>query len=317
MNMKRFLLLALMLVLSLVYINSYGQNIILVTDDAAAGQLYADELTAAGYTVEIRTDLNVSLSEEQIAALNAADLVIITRNTNSANYNFPDIWNSIEAPILLQSCFLARNNRLLWLNSPTQIENDGIELTVSDSIHPIFEGIDVSTGLLAINAAVPLHTLAVPDAGNGTVIAVSSKTGNVVIAEWPKDTEFYEGSGQFATGFRAIFFTGLSFDFTDAGKTLYLNMVKYVLDPDVVVSVKKELKKEIKIYPLPVEDILKIEGDVLPNSKFEIVTLSGQVLISSNLSDSYQINTSDLKSGLYVLKISSKEKTITQKIVKK
>jgi hypothetical protein len=315
--MKKFLLISFLFLLSLTAVNTYGQNIIIVTDNEASSQVFADDLIANDYTVVIKTDLAIEPSEDQITELNAADLIIFARSTNSANYNFPDVWNIIETPILMASCFMTRSTRLNWLNTTATNEADGMEITISDDSHPIFQGIDVSSGVLAITTATPLHTNPVTDAGNGTVLATSLTSGNVVIAEWPKDTEFYDGSGYYATDYRAVFFTGLAYDFTEEGKTLFLNMVKYCLNPDGQVSVNNVVNDQIKIYPLPVENCLKIDGDISPNTNFEIVTLSGQILISSKLSSDNQINTSELKAGLYVLRMSSKDQIITRKIVKK
>jgi hypothetical protein len=315
--MKKILLLSFLFLFSLMAVNSYAQNIIIVTDNEAGSQVFADDLIAEGYTVVIKTDLAVEPSADQITELNEADLIIFARSTNSANYNFPDVWNNIETPILMSSCFMTRSSRLNWVSSAATNEADGMEITISDDTHPIFQGIDVSTGTLAITATTPLHTNPVADAGNGTVLAVSSTTGNVVIAEWPKDTEFYEASGSFATEYRAVFFTGLAYDFTETGKALYLNMVKYILNPDAVVSVKNVKRNEIKIYPLPVDNTLRIGGNFLPNTNFEIVSLSGQVLISSVLPIDNQINTSDLKQGVYVLKMKAKDQVLTRKFVKR
>jgi hypothetical protein len=314
---KNLPLLFLFFMLSINMVSTKAQNIILVSDDATASQPYSDVLTAAGYTVEIKTDLNVSLGQEQIDALNASDLIVFARNTNSANYNYPDIWNSLEPPVLMLSAFMTRSSRLMWLNSTTVNEADGVEITIRDSTHAIFKGIDSTANPVLINSTAALHTDAIADAGNGTVLAVSATTGNVVIAEWPIGTEFYTGSGQFATGFRAVFFTGLSYDFTETGKTLFLNFVSYMLAPPDNTSVKKEMVKNISFYPSPVENSFTINGDIAPNSTFEIVSLTGQVLLASTVSTNNKVDISNLSSGVYVCKLSNHNQVIARTIIKK
>jgi len=314
--MKKNLLFALFFLFSLIVFKSNGQTIIFVTDDAVTSQLLADNLASDGYDIVIKTDLNVEPSQEQIDELNAADLIIIPRTTNSANYNYPAIWNNITTPILLQSCFLTRNSRLSWFNIAAVNEADGVDITVIDGTHPIYKDMDVSSSSLVINTTAPLHTNPVTDAGNGTVLAVSATTGNVVIAEWAKGVEFYEGSGYFATEHRAIFFTGISYDFTDDGKLLFQNFVKYMLNPNGTSSVNV-LEDNLMVYPLPAENAIKVSGNISANAQVEIVSLNGRVLLKSNLSGNKQIDLSGLNSGVYLLKINSNGQHFTRKIVKK
>jgi hypothetical protein len=316
--MKKILLFPFLLLFSLIVLQSNAQKtIIFVTDDAVNSQMYADDLASLGHTIVIKTDLNVEPSPDQINELNAADLIIIPRTTNSANYNFPAIWNNIETPILLQSCFLTRNTRLAWFNMAEVNEADGVDVTVIEASHPIFKDIDVSSGNLLINTTAPLHTNPVTDAGNGKILAVSATSGNIVIAEWPKGTQFFEGSEYSATEYRGLLLTGISYDFTPEAKLLYLNFVNYILNPGASVSVNEAVKDDLKVYPLPAEDAIKVSGSFSANAQFEIVTLNGQVLTRSKLTDNNQINISGLNSGVYVLKISSNNQLLTRKFVKK
>jgi hypothetical protein len=314
---KNLLFLILMLLISIVSI--HAQNIILVTDEDVTSQPFADLLATASYTVEIRTDFGVELSQDQIDELNAADLVLFARNTNSANYNFPDSWNIIESPILMLSSFMTRSTRLKWLNSTEVNEADGIDITVVDETHAIFEGIDLSGGSILVNETVALHTNNINDAGNGTILATSVTTGNIVIAEWPLGTEFYEGAGQFAADYRAVFFMGLSYDFTESGSALFLNLVNYILNPEVIEepsSISSTSANNICIYPSPAINSLTFEGNIAQNASIEVVSLSGQVVLSSALINN-KVDVSNLNSGVYILKISSNQHVYTSKIVKK
>ena len=314
---KNLLLLILMLCFSIVSIKA--QNIILVTDDVTASQPFADLLLTASYTVDVRTDFIVELSQDQIDELNAADLVLFARNTNSANYNFPDSWNIVESPILMLSSFMTRSTRLKWLNSTEVNETDGVDITVVDETHAIFESIDLSGGSIIVNETVALHTNNIADAGNGTILATSVTTGNIVIAEWPLGTEFYEGAGQFAADYRAVFFMGLSYDFTKQGGALFLNLVNYILNPEVIEepsAINSASANNINIYPSPAINSLTFEGNIAQNASIEVVSLAGQVVLSTALINN-KVDVSNLNSGVYILKISSNQHVYTSKLVKK
>ncbi|MFA9392587.1 MAG: T9SS type A sorting domain-containing protein [Prolixibacteraceae bacterium] len=315
--MQKLLFFSLLLIVVLTTGNVNGQTIIVVSDDAGVGQAYADELSATGYVVEVKTDLNVEPSQSQMDELDAADLIVILRNTNSAEYNYPDSWNYIDTPILMASCFLTRSSRFAWLNTTEVNEADGVDISIVDDAHPIFEGMDLSAGTMAINSTMPLHTNPIDDAGNGSIIAVSATTGNIVIAEWKIDTDFYDGGDYYAAEYRAVFFTGISYDFTNEGKQLFLNFVNYILTLDEQTSSKKEMKEQITVYPMPAGNSLNIKGVVASNSTYEIVSLSGQVLISSQLTENRQVDISSLKSGLYVIKMMSNNQLMSQKFIKR
>ncbi|MHC4228377.1 MAG: hypothetical protein ACYSW0_13210, partial [Planctomycetota bacterium] len=93
--------------------SSYAATIIWVsdnknpTDGAAADQGWVDLLEANGYTVDLsfRNAEGRDLNDAKIAALNAADLIIVSRDTNSGDYDDDDevtLWNSVTTPIILQ-----------------------------------------------------------------------------------------------------------------------------------------------------------------------------------------------------------------------
>lgn len=70
-------------------------------------------------------------------------------------------------------------------------------------------------------------------------------------------------------------------------------------------------------YPNPFKDVLTIQYEK-PVEKVEIYDLTGKTLLKSrpNSSD-FQLNTSQLPSGVYVVKIESNSKVISKKIIKK
>ena len=92
------------------------------TNGVPADQAWVDLLVAQGHTVNLdfRNQEGRSLNAAEIESLNAADLIIISRDTNSGDYangDTPTQWNSIETPIIMQIAHIARNNRwLYWSN---------------------------------------------------------------------------------------------------------------------------------------------------------------------------------------------------------
>jgi len=122
-------------------------------------QGWIDLLKAQGYIVEADTTSDyMTLDASKIAALEAADLIIVSRNTNSGNYddeNETTQWNSITTPMILQSAFLARSNRWQWLNSTSITELD-VEtmLRAVDESHPVFSGVTLADGQMDIMGVV-------------------------------------------------------------------------------------------------------------------------------------------------------------------
>ncbi|MFC1604921.1 hypothetical protein ACFL5F_07830, partial [Planctomycetota bacterium] len=101
-------------------------NIIWVTGayddngDGASDDLeWVDILTAEGYAVD-NSESYVELDDAKIAALNAADLIIVSRNINSDDYDDgdePTQWNAITTPMILSSTHIVRSSRWKWVDS--------------------------------------------------------------------------------------------------------------------------------------------------------------------------------------------------------
>ncbi len=72
---------------------------------------------------------------------------------------------------------------------------------------------------------------------------------------------------------------------------------------------------EINIFPNPVDDILSLKSEI-PVDKFEIFDISGKMIFSVSGNEN-EINVSNLKPGVYLLKIVSKDKTGIKQFVKK
>jgi len=208
------------------------------TDGVPADQPWVDLLDAQGYTVNLdfRNQEGRSLDAAEIETLNAADLIIISRDTNSGDYTGTiAAWNSIETPIIMQVAHIARSNRWLWID--TDAYNDSLPLAMEalDISHPVFNGVNLDD-----NNQVPVITEAssfpsITDAGNGTLLAKRADNDELWIVEWEAEQEFYAGSGQIAGGRRMLFISGTNsgvdgrYNLTADGEIMFLNAVGYML----------------------------------------------------------------------------------------
>ncbi len=238
-------------------------NVTVVTEDVDRepdgvqdDQGLIDWLVAQGHTVDVQRNYWTELDDAKLAALNAADLVIVSRTSNSGNYDDgdePTQWNSVTTPMIQMSAYLVRNSRWKWMDSGTATNNTtdtimevlepdhavfaGVTLTSADPNDPnapanLVQAIDpnVGTGITSF-----IDTL---DAGNGTLLAIAPTAGMAWIAEWDKGVEFYDGAGQFAGGPRMFFAGGTqesgetpqgAWNFTADGEIMFGNAVNYML----------------------------------------------------------------------------------------
>ncbi len=81
---------------------------------------------------------------------------------------------------------------------------------------------------------------------------------------------------------------------------------------------KIQLLNNIKIYPNPANDLLKIElPDYLENLQIKLVDLSGRTIYSQIINTPISsMDTKEIANGVYLLKVSLKEKgEITRKVI--
>jgi len=218
-----------------------GATVIWVSDNKGGDrtdQDWIDLLVAEGYDVNLDFSNQEarSLEEGEIEALNAADLIIISRDTNSGDYDDgdePTQWNAVTTPIIMQVAHIARSSRWRWLDTADAIdEQPALEAVIPE--HPIFKGVSLDPNnqidILTTVASFP-GTI---DPGNGTLIAKSDAYAWIV--EWEQGQEFYSGSGQIAGGNRLLFVSGGTpepldgvLNLTEEGVTMFLNAVKHMI----------------------------------------------------------------------------------------
>jgi hypothetical protein len=193
-------------------------KVVFVTDNTANESAYVTFLQSI-YGNDLVIDLTANkytdtLSASLKAELAAANLIIVSRQTNSANYDFePQFWNNLDVPMILHNAFLARGGasqpRWRWLNGNGDDESGITTVDVHAPADPIYFGVNVVGGQVAIysgNQNVSLTTAT--SAGNGTLVA--SQVGGIdgaFIARWDgTESAYFTGSTQ-APGAPRIFFS--------------------------------------------------------------------------------------------------------------
>lgn len=131
-----------------------ADTILLVSDSGPdAGQHDANYVTwlqGLGYTVDtggMSGQYQGDLTQAEVDAANAADLVIVSRITNSGAYNKPLDWNTkITSPLLLMSGYLTRDSRWKWHEGGNQDANKvktDIIIETGQETHPWLAGVDL------------------------------------------------------------------------------------------------------------------------------------------------------------------------------
>ncbi len=193
---------------------------------------YTDLLKAAGYAVTRVVQSN----NPDVNALNAMDLVIVSRSVASGSFQSAaaDIWNTkITKPLINLNGYTLRKSRLgFYIGSTIPDTTGAVKLAVADVNNPIFEGIELVNGTMK-NPFATLLTYAdgvaargisvVTDAAdpNGVVLATiaaaepnttaTGPAGAVMIAEWQAGaTLTHDGGAGKSTlaGRRLVFLTG-------------------------------------------------------------------------------------------------------------
>jgi hypothetical protein len=220
--------------------DSYDDN----ADGEPDDQAWIDLLEANGYTVDLsfRNQEGRTLDDDKIAALNAADLIIVSRNSNSGDYasDATEVaqWNSITTPLILEAMHISRNSRWLWVDTTTLVNLSDSTINIIEPGHPIFAG--VQNGAQINDGDVgPTTFVDISDLGNGTLLATVEGSGEAWITEWETGVEFYPGAGQFAGGPRLMLCAGTQetnptigrgdYNLTPEGEKLFLNAVRYMI----------------------------------------------------------------------------------------
>ncbi len=215
-----------------------------------------------------------TLDPNKLAVLNAADLVIIGRDTRvadlAADATTVAAWNGLRTPVLLMNSYLAANDAWQWVDSAGANEQCSYYylLKAVDTTNPLFASVafdindvvtDPNKTPVAVKNTVQWYDatvasrytcfVATADAGNGKVLAVRPDTGAILIAEWAAGNPFYATSTQipawhrlfFNAGTESLFGVGTNWgvmNLNAAGQKIFLNAVAYMI-PQPVPSAAK------------------------------------------------------------------------------
>ena len=245
---------------------SEGVTILLVSDAAeplTSGENHEDDelvtwLQTLDYTVDTN-GMNQNMQGDwsgnaaNQAAVAAADLIFVSRRTNSGSYNYDTIWNTnLEKPVILQSGYLDREERWGW----NTINDDGDaapgtqqSMDVVAAGHPFLKGLSASSIQIFDwddpNSA-PNHT-GLNQAPGSIYLSQSLDPGATLIGTFNGRAMLYEmaagtvlASGDGTLGGHRVFFVNWSYDVEDADyrwddyltddyKTILHNIIKEVL----------------------------------------------------------------------------------------
>ncbi|MCF7973311.1 MAG: hypothetical protein K9N55_05820 [Phycisphaerae bacterium] len=229
----------------------------------APDKAYTDLLMAHGYEV-IRY---ITTNAPDPDVLNAVDLVIVSRSVASGGYQNEGAtaWNSITTPMIITGGYTTRSSRMGFTTGGTMVDTTGdISLTVNDSSHPIFAGIDLTGGTMVnpfagvviypTDGTTVARGISINDDplnAEGTLLATISGAGNgpvggMVISEWQAGATLTHDGGagtDILAGHRLVFLTGAReadgvsaetaglYDLYEDGAQMLINAVEYMLSP--------------------------------------------------------------------------------------
>jgi len=227
----------------------YDNNNDGVADDVG----WVEFLRAQGYTVDYREGPALgngywrTLDAAKLAELNAADVIVVARNSDSGSYDEapePAQWNSLKTPLIMTTPYISRNNRWVWYNNNTLSEDSGTPtLIVTDPRHPIFKGVNLNAQNQVdiydqkVGSAT-VSMVGVLDNGNGTLLAKAISGTRTAIAEWQPGTPFYVGGAEIPAGKRLLFCAGTregggqgrgEFNLNAEGQKLFVNAIEYMI----------------------------------------------------------------------------------------
>lgn len=307
----------------------------------------ADALAEAidGFEYELWTNLGFAdFTEEDVAALEGADLIIVGRGIGSGTWNQAarDILNSLTTPMINMNMFSVRPAQLNWFDGSRESygfasgEGDDYEVwaTVNYPEDPVFEGIDLDEDNRFAVWEGQHNALIGGDRGNAKIM-ISELTGEnledevYVYARLEAGVPFFEG-GDTPAGYRTYFSFAADnsggepynyFNFTWDGEDVFIAEVERLLDlerPDPIVSIPTAGKvASVSLTPNPAQSVVNVAMANL--AKVEVIDLTGKLVLSQNASgNSVALDLNTLVGGVYFVKaVDNAGNASVQKLVKK
>lgn len=230
---------------------SEGASIALVTQDAARDADLIAHLEAAGHTVSTGGYSALDTTPADIATLNSADLVLVSRNSNSGDYasNVDEVaaWDSLTAPVILGNAYISRSNRWSWVSTEAIQTDYGLDTSApvgTSTTHPYYAGAlpnedyltdpGASPPISGLMKYRPSNSTDIPDGGavmgDGVTIGVRNNASlpNVYIASW--NAGEMTGSGNVLGSDRVFYALPEDYsNFQPAGITIFDNIVNSTL----------------------------------------------------------------------------------------
>ncbi len=230
-----------------------------VDPNMAADQGWVDLLTSLGYEVIYKNQNEYidgqqywrTLDPNKVAELEAADLIILSRNGDSGSYstvadNEPNLWNAVSTPLISFSAHMSRVGKWGWLNGTGTVLGKDAKVTVVDPTHAVFAGVAIDP-----NGQVEAYSdqwnmdwvKDVNNAGNGKVLATRGSDGLLSIVTWEAGEAYFDDGTAVAGGARMLFIGGTgskntgdnyqpdgAYNLTADGELMFVNAVKYMLN---------------------------------------------------------------------------------------
>jgi len=215
-------------------------NVVYVTHTPSSMDQYTPFLEgiygSGNVGVTVGSFTNAHNDAGQQAILEAADLIIIGRMTNSGDYDStgePEYWNALDVPILLHSAYLVRSSRLSWLEGD-QGNYSSSSVNIIAPYDPLLHGVPQTGGTVTLyDGGAGTYQISNADGTGilGTILATAPDL-DVAIARWSGDEALYwSGSDEGGPGNPRVFWgtpgsdDWLSVHLTADGRQLLTNVV--------------------------------------------------------------------------------------------
>jgi len=212
-NIRFLILILVLLTIPAVVGRAEPLKIIIVTDNSESERGYTEflqQIYSGNVDVHIDSDrYDEDLSDKKKFELEAADLIIVSRDLDGKDYNADaDFWNGLGVPILNHNIKIARSEDHKywdWLAGSDISTSALTHLSVVFADDEIFAGFDTSDGFVEIfTSGKEIDHSDRASAGSGTIVAACN--GNVFIARWfGNETPYYDDS-YYTAGAARVFF---------------------------------------------------------------------------------------------------------------
>ncbi|MBB5353172.1 hypothetical protein HNR46_003426 [Haloferula luteola] len=205
-------------------------SVVLVTQDTVRDADLITHLESLGHTVTTGAYSALPDNPGDVSTLEAADLVIVSRNTNSGDYatDAAEVaaWDNLSTTVLLGNSYISRNNRWNWISTANLQLDYALDISGpvgTATVHPFYNGLTPTligdpaiSGLEKYSFTVGAGS-DLPDGGgvlgSGVTIGVRNNASipNVILASW--EIGGSTGSGNLLAGDR--YFYAMPEDFSN------------------------------------------------------------------------------------------------------